>query len=49
VRDGEINCEIERCSESTRVGRLNKARQFWDAADILDTLLSDGDFRATRR
>jgi hypothetical protein len=31
------------CSESTRVGRLDKARQFWDAADILDSVVSDGD------
>lgn len=26
-----------------RAGRRNKARQFWDAADILDTLVSDSD------
>ncbi|HXY91296.1 MAG TPA: hypothetical protein VEP49_02365 [Acidimicrobiia bacterium] len=35
--------QSKRCSESTRAGRLDKARQFCDAADILDTLVSDGD------
>jgi hypothetical protein len=33
----------KRCSESTRAGRLDKARQFWDAADMLDTVVSGGD------
>lgn len=29
------------CSATTRRGRLNKAKQFWDAAGILDDLVSD--------
>ena len=30
-----------KCSHTTRVGRLSKARQFWEAAEILDTVVSD--------
>jgi hypothetical protein len=29
------------CSAAVRAGRLAKARQFWDAADILHTLVDD--------
>ena len=32
-----------KCPEAVRAGRVVKARQFWDAAEILDTLMSDRD------
>jgi hypothetical protein len=31
----------KKCSPAVRAGRLAKARQFWEAAEMLDTLVDD--------
>ena len=33
----------KRCGAAVRAGRLEKARQFWDAAEIVDTLADLGE------